>query len=127
MVEIAEKRRVLVVDDKEDIVELVEYALEVVGYVVSTARSGTEALRIAQAFTPHVALIDIGMPDMDGYELARRLREAHGPAITLVAFTGFTREVDRMRAHEAGFAAHLAKPVDIDTLRTVLAKLAPRE
>jgi CheY-like chemotaxis protein len=123
MVEIGEIRRILVVDDNDDIVELLQYALERAGYTVATARDGAEALRIARAFVPQVALVDIGLPEMDGCELARRLRADHGASISLVAFTGMARDVDRKRTREAGFVEHLTKPVDIEDLRAVLAKL----
>jgi CheY-like chemotaxis protein len=84
---------------------------------VETAYSGPAALEKAEAFRPDVVLLDIGMPGMDGFEVARRLRATpHGRELMLVAQTGWAQEEDRRRTQEAGFDAHLAKPVDIAQL-----------
>ncbi len=119
--------RVLVVDDNEDAAELLAEALRLFGYTVDVAHDGPEALRAAAARPPDVALLDIGLPVMDGYELARRLRaDPSLRAIKLVAITGYGQEADRQRAREAGFDVHLVKPVEIGALCRLLEKLRPR-
>jgi CheY-like chemotaxis protein len=110
--------RVLVVDDNQDGAEILAETLRELGHVVEIAHDGPSALEIAQRFRPQLALLDIGLPVMDGYELAGHLREL-GP-IRLVAVTGYGQETDRRRSQEAGFSAHLVKPVDLDVLTTVV-------
>ena len=113
--------RVLVVDDNRDAAESLADALTSSGYVAEIAFDGPSALALATARCPEVALIDIGLPVMDGYELARRLREARGDgALRLVAVTGYGQEADRQRSAEAGFHAHLVKPIDLDRLLRLL-------
>jgi CheY-like chemotaxis protein len=97
--------------------------LELDGYEVATAADGPQALEIAQAKTPAAALIDIGLPGIDGYEVARRLRALTGPSALLVALTGYSDPDDRRRAAEAGFDAHVVKPVDPDELTRLLGRL----
>ncbi len=108
---------ILVVDDNEDAAELLAEALATLGYDVRVAGDGAAALRLAGEVRPRLMLIDIGLPVMDGYELARRLREepAHRQA-RLVAITGYGQESDRLRSKAAGFDLHLVKPVDLDRL-----------
>ncbi|HEX9103862.1 MAG TPA: PAS domain-containing protein, partial [Polyangia bacterium] len=115
--------RVLVVDDNEDAGQLLVDLLELLGYEARTAVDGPSALVAARDFQPNVALLDIGLPVMNGYELAARLR-AEGRSIPLVALTGYGQESDRQRSSEAGFAAHLVKPIDVDRLAAILAELA---
>ena len=87
------------------------------GHEVETAYSGPAALEKAQRFRPEIVLLDLGMPGMDGYEVARRLRASpQGRRLVLVAQTGWSQEEDRRRSREAGFDAHLAKPVDVHKL-----------
>ena len=117
------RTRVLVVDDNIDGAEMMAEALDILGYSAAVAHDGPDALRIEREFSPQVALLDIGLPTMDGYELARRLRDV-SPAIKLVAITGYGRESDRQRSREAGFAAHVEKPVDLDKLSALLVELA---
>jgi CheY-like chemotaxis protein len=89
---------------------------------VHTAGDGPAALRAAEAFRPEVVLLDIGLPQMDGYEVARRLREQTGVKRALVvALTGYGQEEDRRRTREAGFDAHLVKPADLADLQRLLA------
>ena len=108
-----ERKRVLVVDDSDDILELVCSFLRHQGYEVMTARDAPSALRLAPEFHPNVAVLDIGLPAMDGYELAQHLREELGEnAPKMIAMTGYGQEADRERALQAGFAVHLVKPVD---------------
>jgi len=109
--------RLLIVDDNEDAAETLSELLRFEGHEVVTAHNGADALRILETYLPEVALLDIGLPDMSGHELARQIhRDARTRAIRLIALTGFGREPDRERARDAGFADHLTKPVDIDAL-----------
>jgi signal transduction histidine kinase/CheY-like chemotaxis protein len=114
-------RRVLVADDNEDAAEMLRAVLELDGHVVQLARDGVSALDRIAAFGPDVALLDIGMPGLDGYEVARRVR-AGGRPIFLVAITGWGQDGDRQRARDAGFDAHLTKPADPDAIRRLLAR-----
>jgi CheY-like chemotaxis protein len=108
---------VLVVDDNQDAAEMLAEALESAGFVTCTAFDGPSGLQAASAFLPDVALLDIGLPVMDGYELAERLRaNANLQDMKLIALTGYGQESDRRRAHRAGFDLHLVKPVDLDQL-----------
>jgi signal transduction histidine kinase len=110
-------RRILVVDDNEDAAMLLASVLEAHGHEVRTAFDGPSALRILSEFHPEVAVLDIGLPVMDGYELAERLLSTPQLSnVRLIAVSGYGQESDRARAHAAGFQAHLAKPVPIDTL-----------
>ncbi len=121
---VARGLRVLVVDDNEDGAEMLSRSLEALGYVVRVAHDGPSALRAAAAFAPELALLDIGLPVMDGYEVAERLRQEPGLAnILLVAITGYGQESDRQRSRAAGFHAHLVKPVGMSQLKQVLETL----
>jgi signal transduction histidine kinase/DNA-binding response OmpR family regulator len=111
--------RVLVVDDNVDGAEMLAEALHVLGYRTAIAHDGPQALQVAAELEPQIALLDIGLPVMDGYELGGRLREQHAN-LTLVAITGYGQDSDRKRAHDAGFTDHLTKPVDIEKLGRVL-------
>jgi signal transduction histidine kinase/CheY-like chemotaxis protein len=108
-------RRVLVVDDNDDATEMLNVALGDAGHVVATAASGVAALAVADDFRPQVAVLDIGLPGMDGYELARRLRQTHD-GIRLIALTGFGQAADVAAARQAGFDGHCAKPVRLGSL-----------
>jgi CheY-like chemotaxis protein len=115
-------RRILVVDDNADTVEMFAELLRLQGHVVRTATDGTTALAEAQDFRPEVILLDIGLPGADGFEVARRLRalpEIEGAL--LVAITGYGRPSDRRRGREAGFDHHLVKPINISALGRLLA------
>ena len=116
-------RRILVVDDNQDSAESLATLLTLTGHEVHIAHDGLEALESAAAFQPEVILLDIGLPRLNGYEAARRIREQqpHKPP-TLVALTGWGQEEDRRRTKEAGFDAHLLKPVDFAALTTLLAE-----
>jgi len=118
-------RRVLVVDDNEDAVESLADALLELGHTVETAYDGPAALGLLQRYTPDVAFLDVGLPVMDGYELARRIREDRRFARTvLVAVTGYGQKRDRAQAREAGFDAHLVKPVDLHAIEDIIAREA---
>ena len=94
-------------------------AFKTFGYEVRTAADGATAIAIAADFQPDVALLDLGLPVMDGYAVSERLR-AVSTSIVTVAVTGYGQETDRSRSATAGFAAHFVKPVDLDELKTTL-------
>jgi len=113
-------RRVLIVDDNQDAAEMLSDAVELFGYRTMVAHDGIDALAHATEFKPHIALLDIGLPVMDGYELAGRLRAQFGPELFMIAITGYGQESDRARSREAGFQAHFTKPVDLEKLAKAL-------
>jgi signal transduction histidine kinase len=120
----AVKRRILVADDNSDALESLATLLELSGHEVFSAANGALALESAERHLPEVALLDIGMPKLDGYEVARRIRaQPWGRRITLVALTGWGQESDRRRSGEAGFDSHLVKPLDLDKLTDLLHRL----
>jgi two-component system CheB/CheR fusion protein len=116
------RRRILVVDDNVDAAESLARLLQrLYGQDVRVSHDGPGALESAAQFCPEVVLLDIGMPGMDGYEVAQRLREtASVSPLKLVALTGWGQESDRLRSKEVGFNLHLVKPVDPDALRRLL-------
>jgi two-component system, chemotaxis family, CheB/CheR fusion protein len=117
--------RILVVDDSRDAADICATLLELSGHRVQTAYSGRRALELAEEFRPDLFLLDIGLPDIEGYQLARRIRAMPwGQAAQLVAITGWGQEEDRRRAAEAGFDHHLTKPVAAEALDRLLRKLA---
>jgi CheY-like chemotaxis protein len=119
--EMTHRRRVLVVDDNVDSAESLALLLRVTGHEVRTAHHGPAALETAQTFAPEIVLLDIGLPRMDGLEVARRMRQDLGLTnALLVAMTGYGQDEDRRRTQEAGFNAHLVKPVDLDELNEFL-------
>jgi CheY-like chemotaxis protein/anti-sigma regulatory factor (Ser/Thr protein kinase) len=106
-------KRVLLVDDNEDALDLLAEVLRTAGHVVTTAKDGPTALEVMKTFHADVAILDIGLPVMDGYELAGRLRTELGATLPrLIALTGYGQESDRDRARMAGFAEHLTKPIE---------------
>ena len=121
-------RRVLVVDDNIDAAETLALMLKLHGHHVQTAHDGLDALRVAPVFAPHIILLDLGMPNLNGYETANRIRsQPWGRDMALVALTGWGQPKDRKRTVEAGFDAHLVKPVDQNTLlKTLHEVIAPR-
>ena len=114
-------RHVLVIEDNADAREMLRIALELDGHRVETAADGVAGVETALRSTPDLVLVDIGLPGLDGYAVARRLRAALGARVTLVALTGYGQTEDRRRTSEAGFDAHLVKPVDPDVLSRALA------
>ena len=115
-------KRVLVVDDNEDSAELLCEMLKWVGHEVAVAHDGPSALAQVDRFVPEVAVLDIGLPVMDGYELGKRLHELpRGAACRLIALSGYGQDRDRARSQAAGFEAHLVKPVDAQRLLQVIA------
>ena len=116
-------RRVLVVDDIRDNADSLAFMLGAAGHEVVAAYGGHEALQTAEAFLPQVVLLDLGMPELTGYEVARRLRsQPWGKSTTLIAITGWGRERDRQLTREAGFDHHLIKPFDAATLAELMEK-----
>jgi CheY-like chemotaxis protein/anti-sigma regulatory factor (Ser/Thr protein kinase) len=112
----APRRRVLVVDDNADAADLVGMLLRASGHHVQIAHDSIHALEIAASFDPEVALLDIGLPVIDGYELAEHLRQMTTPGCRLIALTGYGEDAARKRSVAAGFDSHLVKPIDGDLL-----------
>jgi PAS domain S-box-containing protein len=120
-------RRVLVVDDNIDAAESLAMLLELEGHQVRTAHDGTSALQIVRDYEPEVIFLDIGLPGMDGFEVARRLRAGEeGRPFSLVALTGFGQEHDPRSFEEAGFDAHIIKPADMNVIRRLLSHAPPK-
>ena len=105
-------RKVLVVDDNADAADTLAQLLDLLGHEAATAADGASALARFEEFQPEIVLLDIGLPDLDGYEVARRMRSRAGEEVQLVALTGFGQSEDKRRAAEAGFDQHWTKPVD---------------
>ena len=121
-------RRILLADDNADALESLAAVLRLRGHEVFSASNGASAFETAVQHVPDIALLDIGMPLLDGYEVARRIRaETWGKTVTLVALTGWGQESDRRRSHEAGFDTHLVKPLDPERLSALLAQLPARD
>ena len=108
--------RILIADDNADSVTTLSWSLEHSGHEVRTASDGITAVEVAREFRPQLALLDIGMPRLNGYEAARQIRQELGDEVTLVAVTGWGQEEDKRLAREAGFDRHITKPIDIETL-----------
>jgi CheY-like chemotaxis protein len=120
------KERILVVDDERDAADSLVRLIQVLGYEAKAAYDGEEALREVASYAPDMALIDIGMPGLNGFETVSRIRQQRGNAtMILVAVTGWTREEDQRKAYDAGFDLHVAKPMTVETLKELLAILDP--
>jgi signal transduction histidine kinase len=116
--------RILIADDNLDALESLAEVLKLQGHEVFSASNGSLALESAERHLPDVALLDIGMPLLDGYEVARRIRSQDwGRQVTLLAVTGWGQDADRRRSREAGFDLHLVKPLDVDKLAELLSRL----
>lgn len=122
----ANHRRILVVDDNHDSADSMAMFLELMGHEVRTANDGLAAIHEATVFAPQVILLDIGLPKLNGYEVARKLREQYGEIIVLIALTGWGQDEDKRRSHDAGFDAHLVKPVDFESFKKLLHDLTNR-
>jgi len=119
----ARSKRILIVDDSQVQAKSLGMLLELMGHKVLLAHDGPSALKLAAEVIPDVALIDVGLPGMDGYEVARRIREhPELREMILIAQTGWGRDEDRRNSIEAGFNHHLAKPIDHDLLEKLLAQ-----
>lgn len=116
--------RVLIVDDNEDAAVSLAMYLRMAGQEVTVAHTGAEALAGLGRIRPDVVVLDIGMPDMNGYEVAEKIRERKADdAITLIALTGWSQDSDRQRAQSAGFDHHLTKPADPEAIERIIAGL----
>jgi DNA-binding response OmpR family regulator len=121
-------RRVLVVDDNRDAAESLAVFLQLGGHTVKTAYDGIEAIEAAESFRPDLILLDIGMPNLNGYEACRRIRDtAWGKNMTVIAQTGWGQEDDKRRTRDAGFDDHLVKPVDPISVMKLVAALNDRD
>jgi two-component system CheB/CheR fusion protein len=119
----APPRRVLIVDDNEDAANSLAIVLRLGGHETASVYTAADALIRAAAFRPDVVLLDIGLPSMDGYEVAQKLRELPGLRnVRLIAVTGYGRADDRERARDAGFDDHLTKPVELSLLDRALGR-----
>ena len=115
------RKRVLLIEDNKDAREMLRMMLELAGHVVYEAADGARGLELLNAERPDVGIIDIGLPRMDGYQVARRIRDLpHGRDMLLLALTGYGSPTDVKRAEEHGFDHHLVKPVDPDVLTQVI-------
>lgn len=115
------QRRILIVDDNQDAASSLAVLLEMEGHEVRVAYSPAQALQMLEQFTPTTALLDIGLPEMDGYELAQRVREKlSAKSVRLIALTGYGQPEDRQRALDAGFDGHAVKPIDLSTLQRMM-------
>jgi CheY-like chemotaxis protein len=122
----AVRRRVLIVDDNVDAADSLAMLLKIDGHEAETAYSASSALEAIERLRPEIVLLDVGLPQIDGYEIARRLRTNNTvPGIRLIALTGYGRDEDRERARLAGFDGHLLKPADMDALQQLFTLEAP--
>jgi two-component system, sensor histidine kinase len=119
----ASGRSILIIEDNADARDALRVLLELEGHLVEAAAEGMKALEIARAQDPDIALVDIGLPGIDGYEVARQMRAGGGRRPVLIALTGYGQPEDRRRATEAGFNEVLVKPVDPTALTNLLATL----
>lgn len=115
--------RILIVDDNRDVAQALVTALRIFGHDVRVAFDGPSALAVVGSFTPDVALLDIGLPVMDGYELVRRLRTQLPRETRFIALSGYGQPSDRTRSREAGFDMHLVKPIEIAALQHNIAQV----
>jgi CheY-like chemotaxis protein len=115
-----ETRRILIIEDNLDAREMLRTVLEMDGHEVELADNGLGGVQIGLATRPDVVLVDIGLPGIDGYEVARRLRRHLGDDVRLVALTGYGQPEDRRKSRQAGFNMHLTKPIDPEVLTTAL-------
>lgn len=115
-------RRVLVIDDDRDVADSLAMLFVLLGCDVRTAYSGAVGVSLVSEFLPRIVFLDLGMPEMNGYETARRIRSQQaGQQAHLIALSGWGQDLDKKRAREAGFDRHLVKPADINVLEEILA------
>jgi len=119
--------RVLIVDDHADLLSMLDLMMQRRNYLVCTAQSAAQALKIAPEFAPHVVVSDIGMPEMDGYEMMRTMRERDGLGpFKAIALTGYDQELEGDQAQSAGFDAQMTKPIEFDQLFRMIEQLASK-
>jgi CheY-like chemotaxis protein len=116
---------VLIVEDNDDARDMLQQVLAMQGHEVCAARDGASAIALALQVQPDVAIIDIGLPDIDGYAVAREIRAQAKRRIALIALTGYGQPEDQRRARDAGFDLHLVKPVTVERLDHAIASLDP--
>lgn len=120
--------RVLVIDDDADIRDSTAMVLRLLGHDVISAADGVSGMEEGRVFQPDLVLLDVGLPGVDGHDVARAIRtEEWGRRALLAAVTGWARESDRLAAEAAGFDVHLPKPVDLGTLRELIARATPAQ
>ena len=118
--------RVLVIDDDADIRDSTAMVIRLLGHDVALAADGVSGMNEGRVFQPDLVLLDVGLPGIDGHDVARAMRaEVWGQRAVLAAVTGWARETDRLAAEAAGFDVHLPKPVDLSTLRDLIARATP--
>ena len=113
--------KVLIIEDDADTREVLQLSLELEGQPVAMAANGAEGVALADTLRPDVVFVDLKLPDVDGFEVAQRLRALLGSSVRLVALTGFGRDADRAATAAAGFDGHLTKPVGADAILALLA------
>lgn len=122
------EERILVVDDDHDTADTMARLIQTMGFDAKPVYDGLQAVEEVVAYSPDMALIDISMPEHDGYETVERIRKLpEGMHMILVAVTGWTREADKRRAYDAGFDLHIAKPMQVTTLQELLRLIDPAE
>jgi CheY-like chemotaxis protein len=114
-------RSILMIEDDADTREVLQLSLEAEGQRVAVAADGAEGLALAATTRPDVVLVDLGLPGLDGFEVARRIRDVLGDEVRLIALTGHGRSEDRRRTAAAGFDAHLLKPIGVGDILALLA------
>jgi CheY-like chemotaxis protein len=120
--------KVLIVDDNADAAEMLSALMQIIGHTSAVAHDGENALRICAEFHPDVIFLDLGMPGMNGYEVAQRIQAgASTPKPVLVALTGWGDESDRARTQAAGFQHHLIKPTSLEAVESLLADLSAKQ
>lgn len=112
--------RILIIEDNSDACETLSLLLRMLGHHIEAAATGPDGIARALVSRPQVVLIDLGLPGLDGFEVARQIRAALGEGVRLLALSGYTQDDDRRRAYEAGFDAHLSKPVELEDLNRAL-------
>jgi DNA-binding response OmpR family regulator len=120
MQQVSTPRRVVIVDDNEDAALSLAMVCGAWGHEVHTACGGREAIALCGEFSPEIAILDISMPGMNGYELARELRRRFGDEVVLIALTALSQLEDKGRAREAGFNHHMVKPAELDALHELI-------
>ena len=120
MQQVSTPRRVVIVDDNEDAALSLAMVCGAWGHEVHTACGGREAIALCGEFSPEIAILDISMPGMNGYELARELRRKFGDEVVLIALTALSQLEDKGRAREAGFNHHMVKPAELDALHELM-------